>query len=176
MNSLIPALIFLGLAVAFAIAIGTLKRRASAEWPVNARRVLTAPEQVLYHRLRAAFPELVVFGQVALSQLVEVRYVKGHHAVFNRISRLVADFVVCAADFRAIAVIELDDRSHQNERRADADRRKAAALEAAGIPLHRFNVKSLPSVEEIRNQVQPPAPVATSRGRRSALSPPPITF
>ena len=174
MGTLISALILLGLAAVFAIAIGTRKRRASAEWPVNARRVLTAPEQLLYHRLRAAFPELVVFGQVALSQLVEVRYVKGHHAVFNRISRLVADFVVCAADFRAIAVIELDDRSHQNERRADADRRKTAALEAAGIPLHRFNVKSLPSVEEIRNQVQPP--VATSRGRRSAMSPPPITF
>ena len=53
-------------------------------------------------------------------------------------------FVICEKDFRVVAVLELDDRSHDNPRRQESDGRKAAALEGAGIPLHRVNVNPLP--------------------------------
>ena len=151
MKIVIFALLLLGVVAIIADVLREKERHGSAEWPVRASQVLSPPEQVLFGRLRATFPELVVLAQVALSQLVEVQRGRGQRAAFNRISQLVADFVLCAADFTTVAVIELDDRSHENARRADADDRKTAALAAAGIPLLRFNVKSVPSDVELRS-------------------------
>jgi hypothetical protein len=56
-------------------------------------------------------------------------------------------------------VLELDDRSHDSPARQDADRRKAAICEAAGLALHRLNVNPLPSEAELRALLQlPPLP------------------
>ena len=153
MKPLIAALVFLAVAALAAKLLRKRSRATSIHWPVTARRVLSAPEQVLYRRLLSACPGLVVLSQVALSQLIDVQRLKGRQAVFNRISRLVADFVLCTPDFVTVAVIELDDRSHESAPRVDADARKSAALSAAGIPLLRFNVKSLPSGADLRSQV-----------------------
>ena len=157
MELLIAALVFLGVAAVVAKMLRNRSRGSSTEWAVTARRVLSALEQVLYRRLLGACPELVVLSQVALSQLIDVRRGKGRQAVFNRISRLVADFVVCTPDFVTVAVIELDDRSHESALRADADARKSASLKAAGIPLLRFNVKALPSEAELRSAIPRPS-------------------
>jgi very-short-patch-repair endonuclease len=153
-----PVFAFLALTILIAViaVLRRLRRRKPSDWPVKARRLLTEPEQVLFRRLQAAFPELTVFAQVAVSQLVEVQRVTGRQAAFNRISQLVADFVLCGADLHTIAVIELDDRSHESPRRAAADARKSAALAAAGIPLVRFNVRSMPNVDEIKSAVREP--------------------
>jgi very-short-patch-repair endonuclease len=62
---------------------------------------------------------------------------------------LVADFVVCNPDFSVLAVVELDDRSHDHPRRQDADRRKTEVLEAAGIPVIRVNGAALPAEREL---------------------------
>ena len=51
-------------------------------------------------------------------------------------------------------MLELDDRSHDHPARQDADRRKAAICEAAGIPLHRLNVNPLPDEAELRALLQ----------------------
>ena len=168
MKALIAALVFLAVVALAAKLLRKRSRVISIHWPVTACRVLSAPEQVLYRRLLSACPGLVVLSQVALSQLIDVQRVKGRQAVFNRISRLVADFVLCTPDFVTVAVIELDDRSHENEKRADADRRKTTALAAAGIPLHRFNMKALPSVEQIQSQVLAPIQAAEPPGRNGA--------
>jgi len=40
---------------------------------------------------------------------------------FNKICRLVADFVLCTADFAVIGTIELDDSSHASANRQNAD-------------------------------------------------------
>ena len=97
-----------------------------------------------------AYPDHVVLAQVSFSQIVGVK--KGHdfRAIWNRYNRLTADFVVCNKDFSIAAVLELDDRSHDNPVRQDADRRKAAICEAARIPLHRLNVNPLPNESELR--------------------------
>ena len=119
-------------------------------WPVFPKKVLSPVEQQCYQRLIRAFPEHVVLSQVALSQLVGVKKGENFSRVWNRYNRLVADFVLCNKDFSVAAVFELDDRSHDSPQRMDADRRKAAVLEAAGIALHRLNVNPLPDEAELR--------------------------
>jgi hypothetical protein len=122
----------------------------SQHWPVFPKKVLTPVEQQLYHRLVRAFPDHIVLAQVAVSQLVGVKKGQNFTAIWNRYNRLTADFVICNRDFSIAAVLELDDRSHDNPARQDADRRKAAICEAARIPLHRLNVNPLPNETELR--------------------------
>ena len=114
-------------------------------WPVFPKKVLTPVEQQLYQRLIRAYPDHVVLAQVTFSQIVGVKKGENFTAIWNRYNRLTADFVVCNKDFSIAAVLELDDRSHDNPARQDADRRKAAICEAARIPLHRLNVNPLPN-------------------------------
>jgi Protein of unknown function (DUF2726) len=146
------SMIILALTVVAVIAVRALERRPGMlGWPVSARAPLSRPEQSLYWRLCEAFPDHIVLAQVAIAQLLEVNDVPNRRAVFNRYRQLVADFVVCTRSFEVVAVIELDDRAHQNPGRADADERKSAALGAAGLLLLRFTVRGLPSVGELRS-------------------------
>jgi hypothetical protein len=138
-------------------------------WPVFPKKVLTPVEQQLYHRLVRAYPDHIVLAQVAFSQLVGVKKGENFTAIWNRYNRLTADFVICSKDFGIAAVLELDDRSHDNPARQDADRRKAAICEAAGIALHRLNVNPLPDEVELRTLLNLPplpqrAPVFNLRG------------
>ena len=151
-------LILLLAAAAFIVAakFGLLKKGRGGRterWPVFPKKVLTPVEQQLYQRLIRAYPDRVVLAQVSFSQIIGVK--KGHdfRAIWNRYNRLTADFVLCNKDFSIAAVIELDDRSHDHPSRQDADRRKAAICDAAGIPLHRLNVNPFPNETELRGLV-----------------------
>jgi hypothetical protein len=157
MKMIMAWVLLLLVVAAFVAAMGLAFRRkrptATGEWPVYPKKVLTQVEQLLYQRLIRAFPDHIVLSQVAFSQLVGVE--RGHNArsIWNRFNRLTADFVLCRKDFGIVAVLELDDRSHDRPARHDADGRKAAILAAAGVPLHRFNVNPLPSEAELRDYI-----------------------
>jgi hypothetical protein len=115
-------------------------------WPVAAKRLLTEREQSFYQSLLSLYPNHKVFIQVALSQLIDVP--EDHadrQSIRNRFSQLVADFVLCRTDLSVIAVIELDDRTHERPKRQDADARKNKALADAGIRLVRIPAGPLPS-------------------------------
>lgn len=128
--------------------------RVSAPWPVYAKRLLGEREQVLYWRLVGAFPNHVVLAQVSLSQLLGVQKgTTGAQAVFNRFRQLCADFVICERNFSVIAVVELDGLSHDHPRQADADLRKAQALQAAGLSLVRINVTDMPDEAVLRAMI-----------------------
>ncbi len=154
MNAALILLVLLGVAVLLTLArkgFFTKGREVGAHhWPVFPKKVLTPVEQQLYHRLVRAYPDHIVLAQVAFSQLVGVKKGENFTAIWNRYNRLTADFVICSKDFSIAAVLELDDRSHDNPARQDADRRKAAICEAAGIALHRLNVNPLPNETELR--------------------------
>lgn len=122
------------------------------------RTLLTEPEQVLFHRLRQAFPDRHVFAQVSLNQLVEVAPTvsdrRARTGLFNRINGKALDFVVCGPDTSPLLVIELDDSSHNRRDRRRADRHKDEALGSAELRLVRVNVKKLPSVTELEVMLQ----------------------
>ena len=151
-------------------ALSLLRRPVLAKaLPVTAKPLLSRPEQLLYGRLVRAFPGHVILAQVALSQLLVVDRadVDGNaRSIANRFRQLVADFVLCAPDFTAVAVIELDDRSHHRNVQRERDQRKDRFLQAAGIKVIRVAVSDIPSEGALKALVaamsitQPATPLA----------------
>jgi very-short-patch-repair endonuclease len=136
----------------------------TGEWPFYAKKPLSSPEQALYFRLSNSLPEHIVLAQVALSRLLGVKKGNNYRAWANRINRMSADFVVCSKDSSIVAVIELDDASHEREDRKVADTKKDKALSAAGVRVIRWHAKSLPDEVAIKAAfgAQPGAPADAS--------------
>jgi very-short-patch-repair endonuclease len=139
------------------IAFAARRNRGEATvLPVAAKPLLSRAEQSLYSRLVQTFPGHVVLAQVALSQFLVVTQMAANSArqsVFNRFRHLVADFVICGPDFTAIAVIELDDRSHSRPVQRERDQRKDEFLRAAGIKVVRISVAQQPGDAELTQLV-----------------------
>jgi hypothetical protein len=163
---LIAVGVCIAIAFVFAKNRGATRSRPTEPWPVTLRTALTRTEQVLYWRLLEALPDHIVLAQVSFSQLVAAKPGQGALAVFNRFRQLSADFVVCNKDFRPVAVIELDDQSHDAPRRQAADAKKHAVLEAVSVPLVRLNTAQLPPAGQIRELLAMHVQVAARLGRR----------
>lgn len=154
--TVISVLLIVVIALAVLARMGLLSKAGSpTEWPFYAKRPLTQPEQVLYHRLVRALPEHIVLAQVQVSRVLGVK--KGHnfHSWNNRINRLSYDFVICTKDATVLAAVELDDKSHERSDRAATDDKKNMATAAAGVRLVRWNVKALPNDGAIRATFAP---------------------
>jgi hypothetical protein len=128
----------------------------SAPWPFYAKKPLTQPEQVLYHRLVDALPDHIVLAQVQLSRILGVKRGSNFHQWNNRINRLSVDFLVCGKDGTVLLAIELDDKSHERAARVEADARKSKALAAAEVRLVRWRVNALPDKAAIAQSIVPP--------------------
>lgn len=141
-----------GLMVIAAVVLRVLMRtrKPTIDWPLYAKPLLSEPEQVLYHRLIKALPEFTVLAQVQLSRFLVIKGTSGVQAIRNRIDRKSVDFLICHRDFSIRAAIELDDSSHERAKQKQRDTDKGAALAAAGVELIRYNVKQLPSEQEIK--------------------------
>lgn len=164
-------IIVLTFAAMVVVGFKLIKPRTKANrWSVRARSPVSPVEQQLFRRLRDAFPQCIVLSQVAISQLVSVLPGPGRQASFNRIGRLVADFVLCTADFSVIGIVELDDSSHAATHRQNADRNKNDSLTAAGYTLVRFQASKLPTVAELQTAlpIPPSNIVAMPAGSRAA--------
>ena len=135
MSSIILLLIIVVVVVAV-LAILKAKAQGGAGdeiWPFYAKKPLSQPEQILYFRLVQALPEHIILAQVQLSRLLGVKKGSNYQAWSNRINRMSADFVVCNKDSSIVAVIELDDATHQREDRQAADAKKDKALGSADV-------------------------------------------
>lgn len=134
-------------------------------WPFYARRLMSAPEQVLYFRLVEALPDRVVLAQVQLSRILGVQKGANQQSWLNRISRMSADFVICTRDATVVAVVELDDASHDRADRQAADAKKDKALASAGIPVVRWPVKAIPDAAAIRQVLASASTPHSSTGK-----------
>jgi hypothetical protein len=146
------------LLVALAVFLPILKRLVrlaaggSSPWPFYVKRLLTQPEQVLYHRLVKSLPNHVVLAQVQVSRVLGIKKGFRFHEWNNRINRLSYDFVICDKAATVIAAIELDDKSHESARRIETDAKKDKATTDAGLRLVRWNVKALPDELTIQRE------------------------
>lgn len=153
MKTALFILLVLALAV---IALAVLKKRGSlagasdAPWPFYAKRLLSNPEQVLYHRLVRALPEQIVLAQVQVSRVLGVKKGFNFHEWNNRVNRLSYDFVICSKDSAVVGAIELDDKSHEAASRVDTDLKKDKATAAAGVRMVRWHVKAMPDEAAIK--------------------------
>lgn len=152
MKTLFAAIVLVAIA---AIIVVILKRRGASDasdtpWPFYAKKPLTQPEQILYHRLVAAMPECIVLAQIQLSQVLGVKKGFNVREWNNRINRMSLDFLVCLKDSTIVAAVELDDKTHEKASRIEADAKKERALAAAGVALVRWHVNALPEGAAIR--------------------------
>jgi hypothetical protein len=122
--------------------------------PYYARRLMSAREQQVFNALKRALPDLQIHSQVSLSAIVGIKGKRDNLVWLNKINQKRLDFVVCDQAATVLAVIELDDRSHDDPRRSKADQDKDAALSAASIRLLRWNATSIPSFDEIAAEFQ----------------------
>lgn len=163
MHSLTSALTLLLVIVAVAgtlAALIVIKKRSETgvnkQWPFYVKRPLTSPEQILLHRLVDALPGHIILAQVQVSRVLGVK--KGHNFANwnNRISQLSYDYVICDKSAGVIAVVELDDNSHNAPRRAAADAKKEKATLDAGVKLIRWRVSALPDDATIHTALKQP--------------------
>lgn len=102
-------------------------------------------EQPMFKRLNEAVPEYYVLAQVAFSAFMTA---KGYatRALFNR---KIADFVILDQHFNVVAVIELDDASHNGKEEKDAQR--DALIAEAGFKVIRY--KKTPDIQKVRTDL-----------------------
>jgi hypothetical protein len=117
---------------------------------VRARSLMTGNEREFCARMRRALGvRYEVVPQVAMGALIDVALPRTHPqfwSTLERFSRKVVDFVVCErGSMRVIAVVELDDRTHDPER----DRQRDALMLEAGIRTLRWDSRAKPSETEI---------------------------
>ena len=71
-------LVVLAVIIVIALAVISAANRKSSfgpedPWPFFAKKPLSAPEQVLYFRLKKSLPEHIILAQVGLSRLLGVK-------------------------------------------------------------------------------------------------------
>lgn len=113
--------------------------------------LLTENEREFFGRLSRALPDHYVFPQVAMSALIEsdAWSKKTRMSDFLRISQKRIDFGVFTRDLKIVAVVELDDRTHNSKK----DRQRDGYLSSAGVRTIRFQSKQKPDEKAIANAI-----------------------
>ncbi len=165
-----PLLPTIGLLVLIAIIMGILKallagkKTGGASFPYEAISHLFTPAErsflgVLDHLITSDYR---VFGKVRAADVMQVT--KGMNRstwqqTFNRIQSKHFDFVICrASDSAILLLIELDDKSHNNNSRVERDAFVEQAAEAASLPLLRIRCQRSYQPSEIAILLKPHLP------------------
>lgn len=113
--------------------------------PIKPSYLLTNHEKTMFGEIRQAVPECLIFVQVALGAILWTK----SYATRNKFNRLIADFVITDQNFNILAVIELDDKSHDNKQERDAQR--DAMLREAGYKVLRY--RYMPDKQKLRQDI-----------------------
>ena len=121
-----------------AIAKSLLRGKADAKISYERTPILSAAERSFYGVLmQAVGNRWTVFAKVRLADILKPTGAlsnSSRYSAFNRICSKHADFVLCENEtMKVVAVVELDDASHGNERAKDRDGFVDGALSAVGI-------------------------------------------
>lgn len=113
--------------------------------PITGKKLLTERESQMFFRLKESVPEHIIFAQVSFNALMTA---EGFYTR-NLFNRKMVDFVVLNQKLQVIAVIELDDSSHDGREHIDAER--DMMLIEAGYSILRYNY--IPNSSELRKQI-----------------------
>jgi very-short-patch-repair endonuclease len=97
-----------------------------------------------------------VFGKVRIADLIKPSTGNGagRYAALKRITGKHVDFVICdSKTLFIIGVIELDDKSHNQNSRKKRDSFVNDAFSSAGIPIIRFPARAAYNVSSIRDTI-----------------------
>ena len=99
-----------------------------------------------------------VFGKVRVADIItpaKGMNRKNWQIAFNKISAKHFDYVLCSKDkLEVIAVIELDDKSHNSKKAQRRDSLLENACNSAELELIRFKAKSSYQVQAVREQIE----------------------
>ncbi len=123
----------------------TIESKDNNRTPIKSSYLMTEHEKTMFKELRQAIPEYYIFPQVSLGAIL---WTKGQ-ATRNKFNRKIADYVITDQNFNILAVIELDDKSHQGKEQQDAER--DSMLKEAGYKVLRY--PNMPSKEKLRNDI-----------------------
>ncbi len=156
--------------VASAVLKAKLAGAGSDNAKFKAKTLLTANELEFLGRLEAAAPELRFCPQVAMGAVLDPAVPRSDGKAYYRLrgmfSQKIVDFVAQRrADGSIVAVIELDDRTHETEKDAKRD----AMLASAGYRVVRWNSKTKPDAAAIRAGLMPPPTAAPQQARAQHL-------
>ncbi len=144
--------IVLVLIVLLLIAVTAFRSFLHKPFRVEQKPILTDNEIEFFGRLREALPDFEVFPQVCMGAILKPAAGSGENYARIRatFSQKIIDFTVCVpGSLQVIALIELDDRTHN----AQKDARRDSITGAAGIPTLRWQSKRRPSPADIRSAV-----------------------
>lgn len=113
--------------------------------------IMTENEREFYGRLLAACPDCQIWPQVPILALVRPEAKEGTRAfwlAFRMISNTRVDWVI-ARDMEVLAIVELDDRTHD----ARKDARRDQVLKSCGYRVIRFSSKNRPDPQQIHEAV-----------------------
>ena len=175
MSWLLVLVVVVALVVVLAAAAGKARNAtgSSIGYPYNpAKFLFSAAERSFLGVLdQAVGPEYRVLGKVRLADLAKVKAgltKSARQGALNRVAAKHLDFVVCrASDLSVVCGVELNDRSHANQRAQARDELVAHVCRAIGLPLITVAAKQAYSVQEVREQflaAVSPTPAASQLG------------
>lgn len=143
MKTVIIFLLVIAVIAAVVIAAKMPKTGKTNRGRIGPKPIATANEQGMFWRLIEAFPapEYVVLTQVSFGAMLTTK----DRATRNSFDRKIADFVVTNKGFKVLAIIELDDKSHNGREQQDASR--DAILREAGYNVLRY--KRTPEAKQL---------------------------
>jgi hypothetical protein len=144
------SVIILILVISTAAIIGFIKNEKQSN-KYKAKKLMTDNEFEFFKRLVQALPEYYVFPQVAMNAVLQANGNdrKENYGIRNTFSQKVIDYVIYNQQGKIVAIIELDDKTHNKEK----DEKRDAMLHQAGYKTVRFQSKNKPNTEDIRKQV-----------------------
>ena len=142
-----------GLAVALLLIFSAF-RPSQSGLRFRMKPVLTENETEFFGRLLDALPNYHVFPQVAFRAILapcspsrSQNYLKE----FNSIGSKHCDFLVCEkGSLKVVAIVELDDRTHDRKK----DMARDNITRSAGYNTIRFHSKNKPSLTEIKQAIK----------------------
>jgi hypothetical protein len=169
-SNLVTLVALVGVASVAAAFLKAKLEAGTGEAKFKAKPLLTANELEFFGRLEAAAPELRFFPQVAMGALMDPAVPRSDRKSYYRLrgmfSQKIVDFVAQhRADGSIVAVIELDDRTHDQ----DKDARRDDMLKSAGYRTVRWNSKSKPDAAAIRAALLAPQTVQAASGQQQAM-------
>lgn len=113
----------------------------------KASPLMTDNEFEFFNRLVKALPQFYIFPQVSFGAILDSigDTPQEKQRIRFTFSQKRADYVVYNDKKQIVAIVELDDRTHNKEQ----DARRDAMLNEAGYQVLRFQSKQKPSIEEI---------------------------
>lgn len=120
------------------------KVTSTGDTPIYAKRLMTEHEKTMFTQLKG-LPGCHIFCQVSLGAILRTKSWKTR----NKFSQKIADFVVTDQNLNILAVIELDDKSHDNKQ--EQDNARDNMLKAAGYKVLRY--RTVPSQEQLTHDI-----------------------